>query len=166
MRFTRKNNVKRVCVSLTTKALLQLENLSRHMGLDMSNTLSAIMQEFIDDPEVRNKFQAFKIDIQRGGFWHEPGGRKAVNYLIPVDVIEHPLARQEAEATNFSRFVRVLIHFNHFRKVVEDYVDFEGEFIRKIRDAGLEVVSYSHFDHVLIIRIDTGHLTYISIPVA
>ena len=70
------------------------------------------------------------------------------------------------EATNFSRFVRTLIYFNHFHKVVAKAIDFEEEFIGKIRDAGLRVLDYSHFDHVLIVRVDTGHLDYINIPVA
>ncbi len=166
MKFRRQNNLKRVAVSMTTKSILQLETISKRMGLDMSNALSRLLQEFITDKETRLSFLDYETGLQQGGFWFEKESRKLANYMVPRDVLNHPMVQEEIQAHNLSRFIRTLVYFNHFSKVVSTCIDFEGEIVGKIRDAGLNVISYSHFDHVLIIRVDTGHLNYISIPAA
>jgi hypothetical protein len=150
--------LKRIAISSSDRSVDQLERLADHMGLDLSKTLTILLEEFVNDEKVRQDFTVYSTEFNRMG---QPDvGRTGLfrNYMLPLDTLADANLVKAKEKYGLSDFVRTLIYFNHDTKILSADIDLEAEVVSKIRDAGLTVVGYNQFEKILNVRVDISHL--------
>lgn len=150
--------LKRIAISSSDRSVDQLERLADHMGLDLSKTLTILLEEFVNDEKVRQDFAVYSTEFNRMG---QPDvGRTGLfrNYMLPLDTLADANLAKAKEKYGLSDFVRTLIYFNHDTKILSADIDLEAEVVSKIRDAGLTVVGYNQFEKILNVRVDISHL--------
>lgn len=150
--------LKRIAISSSDRSVDQLERLADHMGLDLSKTLTILLEEFVNDEKVRADFTVYSTEFNRMG---QPDvGRTGLfrNYMLPLDILSDANLVKAKEKYGLSDFVRTLIYFNHDTKILSEDIDLEAEVVSKIRDAGLTVVGYNQFEKILNVRVDISHL--------
>ncbi len=150
--------LKRIAISSSDRSVDQLERLADHMGLDLSKTLTILLEEFVNEEKVREEFFVYSTEFNRMG---QPDvGRTGLfrNYMLPLDTLADANLEKAKEKYGLSDFVRTLIYFNHDTKILSADIDLESEIVSKIRDAGLTVVGYNQFEKILNVRVDISHL--------
>ncbi len=150
--------LKRIAISSSDRSVDQLEKLADHMGLDLSKTLTILLEEFVAEEKTRENFAVYTREFNRMG---QPDvGRTGLfrNYMLPLDLLADSTVVTAKEKYGLSDFVRTLIYFNHDSKLLSAEIDLEAEVVSKIRDAGLTVIGYNQFEKILNVRVDISHL--------
>ncbi len=153
-----RQDLKRLAISSTEKSIDELEEIAEQLGMDYSNTVSFLLQEYIDSAELRKDFEKYINTYSQ--LKSLKLGRTALfrNYMFPTEVLLKKHVLKARERYGMSEFVRALIYFNYDRKILKPDVDLDKAVLNKIKKTGLKVVGYNQYGKVLNVQVDISHL--------